>query len=90
MDIRHVFDFNKALEHGKWAWPGGYECAFLADDGEFLSFEAAQENAGQIRDAVIAQTNNGWRVVGFGVVETDENPLCAHTGKLISSIGVPC
>lgn len=29
-NIRHVFDFNKALAEGGHAWPGGYPRYFVA------------------------------------------------------------
>jgi len=89
MEIKHVFDFNKALAHGPYAWPGGYPCFFVTSDGEALSFKAAQENAGLIRDAVIAQDNSGWRVVAFEVNWEDNELTCSDTGERIECAYLP-
>lgn len=86
MNIRNVFDFNKALDHGPYAWPGGYPMFFICKDGEALSFEAAVENSGLIRDAVIQKdTNSGWNVCGFEVNWEDQSLYCSHTNKKIES-----
>lgn len=85
MEIKHVFDFNKALAHGPYAWPGGYPCYFVMSDGEALSFKAAQENAGQIRDAIIANDRAGWRAVALEINWEDNELTCAHTGERIES-----
>lgn len=78
--IRNVFDFNKALSVGPWAWPGGYPHYFVLADGEALSFEAAKQNAGLIRDAVIAKDmHSDWAVTSMQVNWEDPQLFCAHT-----------
>jgi hypothetical protein len=78
-------DFIEALKNGEFAWPGGYQQYFIVDDGEALSFEAAEENRDLIIDAINEKENNGWRVVGVDVNWEDDNLFCAHTGKKIPS-----
>lgn len=78
-----VFAFNKALADGPYAWPGGYPLYFLASDGEAISFAAAEQNAPLIRDAIIAKSRDGWRVVGVCVNWEDGFLFCAHTGEQI-------
>jgi hypothetical protein len=86
MNIRHVFDFNKALAQGPYVWPGGYPLYFVCADGGALSFKAAQENAGLIRDAIIAHdAGSGWCVVGMDVNYEDTELTCDHTGERIES-----
>jgi hypothetical protein len=84
--IKHVFDFNKVIhrEDGPYAWPGGYPCHFICSDGEALSWKAAEENAGLIRDALIADDrHSGWHVCAFDINWEDEDLLCAHTNEPI-------
>jgi hypothetical protein len=86
MEIKYVWDFNRALAQGQFAWPGGYECCFFTADGETLSFPAAQENAGLIRDAIITKdTHSGWRVVQFDILNSEQDEVCAHSGVTITS-----
>ena len=86
MNINHVFDFNAALEQSPYTWPGGYPCFFITADGEALSFEAAKENAGLIRDAIVAKdTGSGWRVVAFQINWEDNDLYCSHTDEKIQS-----
>ena len=85
MKIERCDQFNLALSQGPYAWPGGYPCFFLLSDGEALSFEAARENAGLIRDAIITKYNSGWRVVAYDVSWEGPELRCAHTNELIPS-----
>lgn len=86
MRIKTVFDFNKALSLGPYAWPGGYPYYFITIDDEALSFDAAVENADLIRDAIINnEAFSGWRVVGMVVNWEDNELYCAHSGVLIPS-----
>lgn len=86
MNIRHVFDFNKALDIGPYAWPGGYPHYFLCHDCEPLSFKAAQENADLIRDAIITRDkSSGWFVIAMDINWEDTELTCAHTNEKIQS-----
>lgn len=86
MEIKAFWQFNKALEQGPYAWPGGYPTYFICGDGEALSFKAAQENAGLVRDAIIQNDrHSGWFVVGFDVNWEDTDLVCSHTGEKIES-----
>jgi hypothetical protein len=97
MNIKTVFDFNKALDIGPYAWPGGYPFYFIAQDGEAISFAAAKENAGLIRDAIISCNrfvdsggkvdclHDDWNIVAMEINWEDESLFCAHTGLKIES-----
>lgn len=85
MRIKTVFDFNKALSQGPYAWPGGYPCYFICSDGEAMSFDVVVENADLIRDAIINTDNSGWKVIGIDINYEDDSLYCAHSGELIPS-----
>jgi hypothetical protein len=86
MNIKHVFDFNKALDIGPYAWPGGYPHYFLCNDCEALSFAAAQENAALIRDAIITRDkHSGWFVIAMDINWEDNELTCAHSNEKIQS-----
>jgi hypothetical protein len=87
VEIKSLWDFNKVmLDIGPYAWPGGYPCYFLCADGEALSYKAAEENAGLIRDALITNDrNSGWFVVAYEVNWEDTELMCSHTNEFIES-----
>lgn len=84
MKIKTVFDFNRALDAGAYAWPGGYPYFYVMDDGEALSVEAANENAGLIRDSIIGDLRDGWHAVELAINWDDTGLYCAHTGQRIA------
>jgi hypothetical protein len=88
MLIKTLWDFNKVIHNpdGPYAWPGGYPCFFICSDGEALSWEAAEENAGLIRDALIADDrHSGWHVCAFEINWEDPDLYCSHTNERIES-----
>lgn len=86
MNIKYVWDLNKAIEQGKFAWPGGYPIYFICADGEALSFDAVVENAELVRDAIIQHdTHSGWCVVASDINWEDNELYCAHTNERIES-----
>ncbi len=86
MDIKRFYQFNAALADGPYAFPGGYPRYFITSDGDALSFKSAQENAGLIRDAIIADdTQSGWRVCAVAINWEDADMFCSHSGELIES-----
>jgi hypothetical protein len=84
MIIQTVSELRAAMRHGPYAWPGGYPCFFVTEDGEALSFEAVRDNRRAVIDAVANRLGDGWRVIGLDI--NWEGPLyCAHTGRPIPS-----
>lgn len=84
--IRHIFDFNKALDIGPYAWPGGYPHYFICSDCEPMSFKTAQENAGLIRDAIIQNDkHSGWKVIAMDINWEDTELTCSHSNEKIQS-----
>jgi hypothetical protein len=79
-----VEKFNADLEN-PYAWPGGYPRFFVTQDGEALSFKAAQENKRLIETAIKENSNDGWCVVGCDINWEDPDLYCCHTGRPIES-----
>ena len=77
-----VFAFNKALADGPYAWPGGYPVYFVCEDGDALSFKAAEENAELIRDDIISGFGS-WVLIGTSINWEDGFLFCSHTGEQI-------
>jgi hypothetical protein len=78
--------FNKDLEAGPYAFPGGYPRFFITADGEALSFESARKNQALILEAI--QSNDatgGWKVIGCDINWEDQHLRCADTNKPIES-----
>lgn len=83
MQIKNVFDFNKALDIGAYAWPGGYPHYFVCRDGAALCFAEAKKNARYHRDRIIFCDND--RIIGMEVNWEDTDLQCAETGVQIES-----
>lgn len=77
-------DLCAALRAGPYAWPGGYECFFIASDGGTLSFEAVRENLTSVLWSIRTGCDNGWRVVAMDCAANCDGPVtCDHTGRVI-------
>lgn len=99
VEIKTVFDFNKALAIGPYAWPGGYPLYFITADGGVLSWQAAIDEQALIRDSIIenpiedslcgdslvCDNGDGWRIILMEINYEDDNLYCDHTGNKIES-----
>jgi len=85
MEIKSISDFRKAYRNGPTAWPGGYPCYFVTNDGASLSWRSAYYNRRNILESIARKLNDGWRIVGVDV--NWENPAlyCDDTGERIPS-----
>lgn len=71
----------------KYAWPGGYEIAYVTDDGEVLCADCVNNPTNPVHAGGLA---DGWRVEGrTHTGETDEPMSCAHCGRAIGDIDEP-
>jgi len=77
--------FRELIDRGPYAWPGGYPLYFITVDGAALSFEAAEENMGDIEYSIRECIDDGWRVSGVDINWEDDSLYCDHTGKRIES-----
>jgi hypothetical protein len=85
MTIETISDFRKAMRHGPYAWPGGYPCYFITNDGAALSFKTARNERRLILEAIRDRDNSGWRVVAMDVNWEDSELRCDHSGEPIES-----
>lgn len=69
------------IRMGGFAWPGGYPCALLMADGEFIDAKAARENYRLIR----RELGRDWTPVDIFIHWEGEPLICAHSGRLIPS-----
>ncbi len=84
-NIETTEDFDLVLRRGRYI-DGGYPIFFLCDDGGILSFDAARDEAKNIRAAIRGETRDRcWRVVAYDVNWEDAALYCDHTGKRIES-----
>lgn len=85
-DIRHPY-----------AWPGGYEIAFVTNDGEILCHQCARENFREVCDSTMHGIEDGWQIVGkiyeavtadcAREVSEDLVSYCAHCNKEFGEFG---
>jgi len=85
MNIQNSKELKTALRAGKFAWPGGYPCFFITDDGCALSFEAVKENFRAVLSSVRNKDRDGWRVISVEINWEDPSLYCEHTGQRIES-----
>lgn len=81
--------FTSALSAGKYAWPGGYEIAFLMADGETVCFDCVKENESRIIDSIelLAQgyQPNDWTPAAPFIHWEGAPVQCAHCNRDIES-----
>lgn len=85
MKINNTKELKQALRDGPYAWPGGYNTYFIADDGEALCHTCVKDNFRQVLTAVIWQSANGWHTVAVDINYEDEHLYCAHCEEKIES-----
>jgi hypothetical protein len=87
MDIKH---FQQFIRDNGYAWPGGYPMLAIMSDGESLCVKCAKANYRLIRNAMKANDDSGWRVVGVDIHWEGEPETCAHCNADIeSAYGIP-
>ena len=85
MHINSISDFRRAIRNGPYAWPGGYPCYFVTNDGATLSWLAVQNNRRAILEAIAGKLSDGWRVIGIDINWEDSALYCDVTGERIES-----
>ena len=78
-------DFEKQIESGAYAFPGGYPLFFVTNDGAALCFEAAKENRKLIAESIKEKSTDGWQVIACIINWEDDQLHCDHTGQKIDS-----
>ena len=80
----HPMAAARIVRREKFAWPGGYAMALVVNDGECLCPKCVAENFAQISFAHRQKQNDGWRPVGYEIMEGGETETCAHCGNEIA------
>ncbi len=80
-----IDDFDDAIDNGPYVWPGGYPLFFVMSDGDSLGFQAAVDNADEIREALINHDDHGWLVTACCINYEDDFLVCCHDGDPIPS-----
>ena len=80
--IQSVSDLKASLRAGDYAWPGGYQIMYQAEDGCAICPACARENFRSICDSIKSDVHDGWKVEClYTLAECDESQICAHCGK---------
>jgi len=85
-EIDNMHQLKACLRAGEYAWPGGYACFFITNDGVALSFEAVMDNYEEIcHDMIHEWKDTGWYIAAMEcIANCDESVFCDHTGKEIA------
>ena len=70
------------LEHGAYAWPGGYPVYAYMADGEAICFECTRDNLEVHEDATC---HDGWCFVGADIYWEGAPMNCANCNKELES-----
>ena len=74
------------LREGPWAWPGGYPVAFLAENGDVVSWEAVRASWRDVARAHIRSAPwDEWALACEFIHWEGPAYVCAVTGKPIPS-----
>lgn len=81
-----IIELKNFIRSGGWAFPGGYPCALLMNDGESIDAQSARENYRLIRYAMRSNDrHSGWFPEAVFIHYEGESIVCAHSGRLIES-----
>ena len=86
-DINTIEEIKAQLKEGKFTSLGSYPKYFMTADGEYLSFEAAEENLALVEQAMAERQpdQKQWRIAYVDINWEDPEMYCAHTNKRIES-----
>jgi hypothetical protein len=79
-------DLKQFIRSGGYAWPGGYQCALLMQDGECIDAQSARENFRQILRSTKDKARDGWQAAAVFIHWEGDPLICAHSGCLIPSV----
>lgn len=85
MKINSIKDFDKCLSSLGYTEVGGYPIYFVTKDGKCLCFETVAKEYERIKDAILHEMDNGWRVIASDVNWGDKI-YCSISGDEIESV----
>jgi len=78
-------DVKATIRAGQFAFPGGYQLFFVADDGGAICFQCARKEFRQIAWSWLNKCRDGWRVQACDVNYDDTDLSCANCNQSIPS-----
>ena len=63
-EISNTIEMRASLRAGAFAFPGGYELAYVTIDGALLCTKCARAEYRQISHSIRNRLNDGWRIIG--------------------------
>lgn len=75
------------LRAGEYAWPGGYQMAFITSDGALLCFACVKEELYNVTHSIRNNCDDSWRVTACDIVhdyESETGEHCAHCNKQLA------
>lgn len=83
-DITNTVEMRASIRAGKYAFPGGYECFFIADDGACICHDCARKEYRLISASINSKSRDGWRIVALDCAcNVDDFLMCAHCSRVI-------
>ena len=79
-EIESGQDLVASLRAGDYVWPGGYELSYITNDWALLCGQCVREELYQVIYSIRHEINDGWRVIGSGVMYEGGN-ICDHCSK---------
>ena len=91
--IENAQQFKATLRAGRGVWPGGYEIAFICEDGGLLCYDCAKKHARHIIDSLRKNSRDGWKVsaMTYEAVSADcTREACGEPGNDLISYCDQC
>lgn len=84
-NITCVRELAATLRAGEYAWPGGYQMAFITSDGGLLCFECVRAEYSNVIWSIKNKVGDGWRVIACDILyEAPDGPeYCSHCNKIL-------
>lgn len=85
--VENTHQLRATLRAGQYAWPGGYQLAFVTSDGGLLCFDCVRENYRSVSGSIRNEINDGWRVEAVTIMhdgEAEYYECCDHCSKVLA------
>ena len=79
-------DLTASLRAGDYVFPGGYELAYVTNDGQLLCGQCVRDELYQVIYSIRHGINDGWKVIGSDVLYEGGN-ICDHCSKNLDAYG---
>lgn len=80
---------RSCLRAGEYAWPGGYQLAFITDDGALLCFDCVKAELQSVIWSIRNECSDGWRVVACGICHDCESETGDHCENCGTQLAAP-